>query len=270
MVGAMAIENESNYILPGKAESYWMESTPKSMYPSLSGDVRVDVAVLGGGIAGITTAYLLKEAGILSVAVIEANRIISGVTGHTTAKVTSQHQLIYDRLISKFGKEQAQQYADSNQAAIEKIAELVSSKNIDCDFMRKPAYVYAESEKSVSKIQAEVEAAKSLGIPASFVENLTFPFKTYGAVRFNNQAQFHPRKYLCALAKEFEKAGGQIFEKTRALKMEGDGPITITTDKGTVTAHKVIQATHFPDQRQTWNALSAPAPVPFICARGSD
>ena len=246
MVGAMAIENESNYILPGKAESYWMESTPKSMYSSLSGDIRVDVAVLGGGIAGITTAYLLKEAGILSVAVIEADRIISGVTGHTTAKVTSQHQLIYDRLISKFGKEQAQQYADSNQAAIEKIAELVSSKNIGCDFMRKPAYVYAESEKSVSKIQAEVEAAKSLGLPASFVKNLTFPFKTYGAVRFNNQAQFHPRKYLCALAKEFERAGGQIFEKTRALKMEGDGPITITTDKGTVTAHKVIQATHFP------------------------
>ncbi|MGB9928858.1 MAG: FAD-dependent oxidoreductase [Methanosarcina sp.] len=242
----MASEKEANYILPGRAESYWMATTPKSMYPPLSGDLRVDVAILGGGIVGITTAYLLKEAGVSSVAVIEADRIISGVTGHTTAKVTSQHHLIYDRLVSKFGQKQAQQYADSNQAAIEKIAALVSSKNIDCDFTRKPAYVYAESEESLRKIQAEVDAAKSLGLPASFVENLPLPFKTYGAIRFGNQAQFHPRKYLCALAKEFVKEGGQIFEKSRALKMEGDGPITITTDKGTITAHKVIQATHFP------------------------
>jgi glycine/D-amino acid oxidase-like deaminating enzyme/nitrite reductase/ring-hydroxylating ferredoxin subunit len=246
MVKDMTNHNETDYVLPGKAESYWIATTPESSYPPISGDTHVDVAILGGGIVGITTAYLLKEAGVPSVAVIEADRIITGVTGHTTAKVTSQHGLIYDRLISKFGKQQAQQYAESNQAAIEKIASIVSSKGIDCDFVRKPAYVYASSEESVGDIRNEVDAAQNLGIPASFKADLPLPFKTYGAVCFGNQAQFHPRKYLCALAREIDGDGCHIFEKTRALKIEGGGPVTITTDKGTIKAHKVIQATHFP------------------------
>lgn len=246
MVKYMKNHKETDYILPGRAESYWIATTPESSYPPLSGDTLVDVAILGGGMVGITTAHLLKEAGVLSVALIEADRIITGVTGRTTAKVTSQHSLIYDHLISKFGKQQAQQYAESNQAAIEKIASIVSSKGIACDFVRKPAYVYAGSEESVENIQKEVDAAQSLGLPASFKADLPLSFKTYGAVRFGNQAQFHPRKYLCALARETEGDGCHIFEKTRVLKIEGDGPITITTDKGTVKAHKVIQATHFP------------------------
>ncbi len=246
MVKYMTNHKETDYILPGRAESYWMATTPESSYPPLSGDIRVDVAILGGGMVGITTAYLLKEAGVPSVAVIEADRIITGVTGRTTAKVTSQHSLIYDRLISKFGKHQAQQYAESNQAALEKIASIVSSKDIACDFVRKPAYVYAGTEDSVEIIQKEVDAAQSLGLPASFKADLPLPFDTYGAVRFSNQAQFHPRKYLCALAREIEGDGCHIFEKTRALKLEGDGPITITTDKGIIKAQKVIQATHFP------------------------
>lgn len=242
----MAAQIESNYILPGRAESYWMATTQESNYPALSGDIRVDVAILGGGIVGITTAFLLKEAGASSVAVIEADRILDGVTGHTTAKVTSQHHLIYDYLLSKFGRRQAKQYAESNQVAIEKIASIVNSRNIACDFVRKPAYVYAGSKESTGKILNEIEAAKSLGLPASYREELPLPFKTYGSIRFDNQAQFHPRKYLCALAREVAGEGCQIFEKTRALKIEGNGPITITTDRGTVLAQKVIQATHFP------------------------
>lgn len=246
MVKYMTNQKETDYILPGRAESYWMATTPQSSYPPLSGDVRVDVAILGGGIVGITSAFLLKEAGASSVAVIDADRIISGVTGHTTAKITSQHSLIYDRLISNFGRRQAQQYAESNQEAIEKIASIVSSREIACDFSRKPAYVYADSEESASKIRNEVDAAQTLGLPASFEADLPLPFETYGSVRFGNQAQFHPRKYLCALAREIEGDGCHVFEKTRALKMEGDGPITITTDKGTIKAQKVIQATRFP------------------------
>ncbi len=246
MVRNMTNQSETDYILPGRAESYWLASTPESKYPSLSGDISVDVAILGGGIVGITLAFLLKEAGVSSVAVIEADRIIRGVTGHTTAKVTSQHHLIYDRLISKFGRRQAQQYAESNQAAIEKIATIISSRDIDCDFIRKSAYVYADSQESAGRIQNEVEAAQSLGLPASFEADLPLPFETYGSVRFSNQAQFHPRKYLCALAREIHGDGCHIFENTRALKVEGDGPFTITTERGTVRARKVIQATHFP------------------------
>lgn len=242
----MANPKEFDYILPGRAESYWLATTPESNYSALQGDIRVDIAIIGGGIVGLTTAYLLKEAGFSSIAVIEAGHILRGVTGNTTAKVTSQHHLIYDRLISKFGKRQAQQYAESNQAAIEKIASIVASKKIDCDFFRKPAYVYAESEDSTNKIRNEVQAAKSLGLPAYFEEKLSLPFKTYGAVRFNDQAQFHPTKYLNALAEVIHGDGCHIFEKTRALKIEGSEPTTITTDKGTVTAHRVIQATHYP------------------------
>lgn len=246
MVILMAHPKETDYTIPGRAESYWVASMPETKYSSLSGDINVDVAILGGGIVGITIAFLLKEEGVSSIAIIEADRILKGVTGHTTAKVTSQHNLIYDRLISKFGRRQAQQYADSNQAAIEKIASIVNSRGIDCDFVRKPAYVYADTEESAGKILNEVEAAQSLGLPASFEADLPLPFKTYGSIRFLNQAQFHPRKYLCALAKEIEGDGCHIFEKTRALKIEGDGPVTITTDQGTVRAHKVIQATHYP------------------------
>jgi glycine/D-amino acid oxidase-like deaminating enzyme/nitrite reductase/ring-hydroxylating ferredoxin subunit len=242
----MANQKETDYILPGRAESYWLATTPESNYPALQGDIRVDIAIIGGGIVGLTTAYLLKEAGVSSIAVIEADSILAGATGHTTAKVTSQHHLIYDRLISKFGKRQAQQYAESNQAAIEKIASIVNSRKIDCDFVRKPAYVYAGSEDSIEKIRSEVQAAQKLGLPASFEENLRLPFETYGAIRFGHQAQFHPAKYLRALAEEVHRDGCHIFEKTRALKIEGDNPITIITDRGTVNAQKVIQATHFP------------------------
>lgn len=236
---------KTGYTLPGKAESYWVATTQKSNYPALPGNIRVDVAIIGGGIVGITSAFLLKEAGI-SVAVIEADRILKGTTGHTTAKITSQHDLIYDRLISEFGRGKAKQYAESNQEAIDRIEYIVRSWDIDCDFSRKPAYVYAGSETSSQKIIDEVNAARSLGLPASFEGDLPFRFKTYGSVRFNRQAQFHPRKYLCALAKEIKGNGCYIFEKTRALGIEGGGPVIVKTDRGNITAENIIQATHFP------------------------
>ena len=241
----MANQIESDYILPGRAESYWIATTPKSNYPPLSGDIRVDVVILGGGIVGITSAFLLKQAGV-SVAVIEADRIIEGATGYTTAKITSQHNLIYNRLISELGRGKAKQYAESNQAAIERIEYIVHSWGISCDFAIKPSYVYAGSEDSAQMILDEVRAARSLGLSASFEDNLPLPFEAYGAVRFNHQAQFHPRKYLCALAREIQGDSSYIFEKTRALGIEGGDPVVVKTDKGTVRAENVIQATHFP------------------------
>ncbi|MDN5309156.1 MAG: hypothetical protein PWP14_550 [Methanolobus sp.] len=242
----MAGNKETEYTLPGMPESYWIATTQESRYPALSGDIDVDVAIIGGGIVGVTSALLLKEAG-LSVALIEAGRMLHGVSGQTTAKVTSQHGLTYDRLISDFGEKQALQYAESNQAAIEKIASLVSSHNIDCDFIRKPAYVYAGSQGSAGKVQKEVEAASSLGIPASFEETPPLPFETYGSVRFDDQAQFHPRKYLCALARKIPGDGSHIFENTRIHRIEGEGPVTVKTESnGIIKAQDVIQATHFP------------------------
>ncbi|RXA20566.1 FAD-dependent oxidoreductase [Methanosarcina sp. MSH10X1] len=236
---------DTGYTLPGRAESYWLATTPESNYPFLSGDISVDVAIIGGGIVGITSAFLLKQAGV-SVAVIEADRIIKGTTGYTTAKITSQHNLIYDRLISQVGRGPAKQYAESNQEAIDRIEYIVRSWNISCDFEHKPAYVYAGSEDSAQKILDEVRAARSLGLPATFESSLPLPFDTYGAVRFNRQAQFHPRKYLCALARELEGDSCYIFEKTRALGIEGGEPVVIKTDRGTVRAGDAIQATNYP------------------------
>lgn len=232
--------------LAGRHESLWIATTPDTGYPPLETDLSVDVAILGGGIAGVTTAFLLKKAG-QSVALVEADRLVKGVTGHTTAKVTSLHRLIYKHLISRFGRMHAQQYADANQAAIEKIASIVRENNIACDFIRKPAYTFAESEGSILKIRDEVDAARSLGLPASLVEAVPLPVDSRAAVRFENQAQFHPRKYLLALAPLIPGEGGYIFEKTRAIEIKDGKPCQVTTDRGRkLTAREVVVATHYP------------------------
>ena len=237
--------SENKYGPAGKAESFWIATTSETEFPTLTENISVDVAVLGGGIAGITSALLLKEAG-LSVAVIEANRIIKGVTGYTTAHITSAHDLIYKYLIDHFGKDGAQQYANANQEAIEKIALIVKDKNIDCDFKRTSEYIYAEGEEDVEELRREFDAAKSLGLPVSYLDAAPLPFKTYGAIRYQNQAQFHPRKYLLAVAKLIPGNGSFIFENTRAFDVDESEPHKVKTDRGYLTAKYVIVATHFP------------------------
>lgn len=232
--------------LPGKHVPLWIDTTPGTDYPPLAGSFGpVDVAVLGGGITGITTAALLRDAG-LSVAVIEAGRIVSGVTGHTTAKITSQHGLIYKDLLSRFGEDLARLYGDANEAGKEQYAALIARRGIDCDFTRKSAYTYAETSEDLERVAAEVNAAKRLGLPASFIENPPLPFSTRGAVQFINQAQLHPRKYLLALADQLVSEGCHIFEKTRALEIKEGNICEVLTDRGPVKAMKVVVATHFP------------------------
>jgi glycine/D-amino acid oxidase-like deaminating enzyme/nitrite reductase/ring-hydroxylating ferredoxin subunit len=229
----------------GKHLSLWIDTTPHTNYPTMPGNTSVDVAVLGGGITGLTAAVLLKRLG-KTVAMVEARRIAEGVTGHTTAKVTSQHELIYDTLIKSHGEEKARLYAEANEAAIDRIEEFVNEKNIECDFRRLPAYVYTESEKYLGQLEAEVEAAQRVGLPASFVRDVPLPFPVKGAIRFDNQAQFHVRKYLLPLAEEIVGDGSHLFENTRALDVEEGEPCKVETDKGIVTAKDVIVATHIP------------------------
>lgn len=227
-------------------EPYWIASTNKENYPVLKEDISVDVAIVGGGIVGITAAFLLKGQG-LKVAIIEANKIAHGTTGHTTAKITSQHGLIYKKIISKFGEDKARQYAEANESAIHFIADLVKEKSIDCDFCFKPAYIYTQSEEYISKIEKEVEAASSLGIKSSYQNNIGLPFDIKAAMRFDNQAQFHPLKYLLAIAKEIPGAGSYIFESTKVVDIKGKKTCEVITSNGNkVTAAKVIIASHFP------------------------
>ena len=228
-----------------KHSSFWIESTPGTDFPPLGGEVSADVAVIGAGITGLTAALLLTRAG-KSVAVLDAKRIVRGVTGHTTAKVTSSHGAIYSQLVRQFGEEGARMYGESNEAALARIAQFVEEERIECDFARRSNYLYAPAAEQLQTVEQEAEAAARVGLPATFVQESPLPFPIAGAVRFDNQAQFHPRKYLLAFADGIVAAGGRIFEETRALDVEEGTPCRVGTDKGTLTARDVIVATHIP------------------------
>lgn len=232
-------------LISGQPTSYWIDSTGATYYPSLDSDLWVDVAIVGGGIVGITAATLLKRAG-KKVAVIEAKSLAAGVSGHTTAKITSLHRLIYADLIEKLGKDKARLYGESNEAAIALVAKLVEEEQIDCDFSRQSAYTFAELPKDLHKVEAEAEAAIQLGLPASLVRETSLPFPVAGAVKFDNQAQFHVRKYLLHLAKNIPGDGSFIFENARVEAVEEGSPCEVKTSRGIVKANNVIVATNIP------------------------
>ncbi|TVQ20213.1 MAG: FAD-dependent oxidoreductase [Leptolyngbya sp. DLM2.Bin15] len=229
----------------GKQVSFWIDSTPTTAYPTFSNGISVDVAIIGAGIVGLTAATQLKKAG-KTVAVIESGQVAAGVSGHTTAKVTSLHQLVYADLIEQLGESKARLYGESNQAAIEHVAALVEMEQIDCDFSRQSAYTFAEPDSELDNVKAEVAAALKLGLPASFVQETSLPFAIAGAVKFDNQAQFHVRKYLLHLAQTIPGDGSHLLEHTRVLKVEEEEPCQVITEQGVIHAHDVIVATNLP------------------------
>jgi glycine/D-amino acid oxidase-like deaminating enzyme/nitrite reductase/ring-hydroxylating ferredoxin subunit len=224
-----------------KDTSLWMDSAPTTGYPPVEPGGHFDVAVLGGGLAGLTTALLLERQGA-SVAVIEAGRVAAGVTAYTTAKVSSLHGTIYSTVEGKFGSEGARVYGEANEAGKERMAALVEELGIDCDWRRKPAYTYAEDEDGRRKVEEEVEAALRAGLPASFTTDTDLPWPVEGAVRFEDQAEFHPRRYLLAIAAEL----AHVYEQTRAIAVSAGSPNRVQTERGEITAGDVVVATHFP------------------------
>jgi glycine/D-amino acid oxidase-like deaminating enzyme/nitrite reductase/ring-hydroxylating ferredoxin subunit len=225
--------------------SLWIESTPETSFGALVDPVDVDVAVVGAGIAGITAALLLKRAG-KTVALLDAKRVLRGATGYTTAKVTTAHNIVYTTVAKKFGDEGARLYAEANEAALEFIARLVEEESIECEFERKPNYVYAESADERSRIEQEVGAARRARLDAQLVEETPLPFAVECAFRLDGQAQFHPRKYLLPLAEKIDGDGSHVFELTRVLDIDGDRPLRVTTDRGVVSARDAILASHLP------------------------
>jgi len=230
----------------GRAESYWMETSRSTGYPALTGNLDVDVAVVGGGIAGLCTAWELARAG-RAVAVVEADRIAAGVTGYTTAKLTAQHNLIYARLRSAYDAATARLYAQSQQAAIEHVAATADRLGIRCDLERRPAYTYVTDPAQVDQVRDEAEAATEAGLQATVVTDTGLPFDVAAAVRVDHQAQFHPRRYLLALADDLARHGGRIFERSRVTDLDECTPCRLPTETGaTISAHEVVVATHYP------------------------
>jgi len=226
----------------------WLAAAPDPpARPRLDGDVRADVAVLGGGIVGITTALLLAEAGA-SVVLLEAGRLAGGTSGATTAKVSSQHGLIYDALRSRHGAETARRYGEANEAALAWIAARVQRDAIDCDFRRQSSYAYVTAAGERAKVEREAQAAAEAGLPASLVTETPLPFPVAAAVRFERQAEFHPRRYLLALADRLEAIdGARIFEYSHAVEVgEHEGRQVAKGPGGRVLAERVVIATHYP------------------------
>jgi len=234
-----------NNNIKNKSLSYWLSSTPTTNYPTLQEDIDVDIAIIGGGLAGISCAYLLQKEGY-KITVLEADRICQGATAHTTAKITSQHGLIYSKIKTQLGKEMAKQYAEANEMAISEIKKIIDEHQIDCDYISQPAFVYTAQEKYIKQIEEETKTAQELGIKASYVEEIPFAIPIYAAVRFDNQAQFHPRKYVLSLANIIQN-NVHIFENTRAVNIEEDDRYVIITEQGKkVRAKKVIIASQYP------------------------
>lgn len=228
--------------------SLWFDSIGglKSRFEPLSKDLDVDVCVIGGGITGITTAYMLAKAG-KSVCILERNIVCGHTTGNTTAKVTAQHGLFYDYLLNTFSADVAKGYLNANLDAISNIKNIIDSENIDCDFEFCDNYVFTNLESEVAKIKQEVLTVNSLGFNAELVDSIDAPVDCLSAIRFPNQAQFNPLKFVNGLLDKFISMGGMVFEHSKVydFKPENNFYISFANDFS-VTSRYVVFACHYP------------------------
>lgn len=214
-------------------ESIWERTVQLPEFEPLREDIRTDVLIVGGGLAGLLCAYELAQAGVNCV-LAEAGRLCGGVTKNTTAKLTVQHGLVYHKLLKEFGLERTRAYLDANRAALERFRTLC--QDIPCDFEEKPSYVYSLDNRK--ELEKELAALEALGQPASMTEEVSLPFPVAGAVRFDRQAQFHPLKFATGLL-----SGLRILEHTRVLEVKTGEAVTAG---GRIRADHIVVATHFP------------------------
>lgn len=213
--------------------SIWWNNAERREFRALPGDISTDVLVVGGGMTGILCAYMLHRAGV-DYALVEADRICSGITKNTTAKITYQHGLIYDKMIRQFDAETARLYLEANKQAMREYGRIC--KGVDCDYETRPSFVYSLDDRK--SLEREVAALRRIGEYACLASDLTLPVSAVGAVRVDDQAQFNPLKFAFAITE-----GLRIYENTKVLEL---GPRGAVTDKGKISAKKIIVATHFP------------------------
>lgn len=228
--------------------SLWLDSNKKTnTFTSLSSNIEADICIIGAGIFGLTCAYYLSNLGF-KVVVLEKDNIGEKTTGHTTAKITSQHSLFYDYLINSYGKKFASDYLEANEKAIENIKQIIDTEKIKCDFEYQNSYVYTTKKAELGAIKKEVAAVESLSFPCEFVTETGLPFEIEGAICFKNQAQFHPLKYLYGLCDAVSAHNGKIYTDTLVTNVEKNMNNTYltSTNKATVKSKFVIVATHYP------------------------
>jgi glycine/D-amino acid oxidase-like deaminating enzyme len=224
----------------------WLEYKKTKRYPKLDKDIKVDVAVIGGGMAGILTAYQLSQAGC-SVALLEKSELGSGATSYTTAFITKAIDSDLTQIASIFGKREAKAVWQSGQKAIEEFERIIEEEGMDCEFVRCPNFVFASSNRQGEKLDDEFGAYREFKIPAKLHDSdKNLGFKHYGAIEVPGQAKFHPLKFLYSLGEVLSEKGVQVFEKTAVKNIDGDGPLTLKTAEGNVIAQDAVITTYKP------------------------
>ena len=228
-------------------KSLWIVDSCETNYPELKEDINAEVCIIGGGIVGAITAYLLEKNGV-NVVVLEKDKICMGVTANSTAKLTSQHGLFYKYLENENGLNFAKKYLESNEEGIKLAEKIIKEETIDCDYEKKDAYVFATNERELKKIEEEIDVLKRINYDAELEKNIDIPVeKCLGAVKFKNQAQFNSRKYVIELFKIVSKLGGKIYENSKVENIQHDNAAyNISANCYNVKAKNVVISTHYP------------------------
>lgn len=228
-------------------KSIWIADSEETNYSKLNKNIETEVCIVGGSIVGAVTAYLLRKNGI-DVVVLEKDKICMGVTANSTAKLTSQHGLFYKYLANEKGLEFAKKYLKSNEEGIRLAEKIINDENIECDYEKKDAYVFATNKSELEKVKEEIEILNKINYDAEFIEKINIPVeKCLGTIRFKNQAQFNSRKYVVKLFEIIKNMGGNIFENSKVenIKQE-DNIYKISVNNQVVKAKKVVLSTHYP------------------------
>lgn len=232
--------------LPKETESFWHKTQTVEKHPELNQNLKVDIAVVGGGISGILTAYELAKTN-QSVGLFEARDFLHGTTGFTTAKLSAQHNLLYDELIERYDELTAKLYYQANMQGIEKIKTLITKEAIDCDFKKQIAYVYTQNESKVESFKKEALAYHKLKIDGGLKENLPVNLDIKAAIAMREQYEFHPVAFLAGMIKILKQMGVKIYEQTTINEMKDGNSVTLTTNNGhTITSKQVVCATQYP------------------------
>ena len=227
------------------AHSLWLDQPARTRYPTPTNERAFDVLVLGGGITGLTTALLLKRAGV-RVAVVECAQVGSGATGNNTAKVTALQSTMLSQIKKVRGSDVAAAYAMGSVAAVEKVAALVERESIDCDFRRRDAFTVAADAGELASVEREFAAAERAGLPVEMTTDVDLPYEVAGAIRLADQVAIDPVRYARGLAAAIEGDGSRVFEDTRALSVHEGKPVQVETNHGALTGDRVVVATHYP------------------------